>query len=105
MTYKLFLDDERDPSYKDYDAVVARNYDEFVEFITHETPNYISFDHDLGKSKTGYDAAKWLIEYDLDNDILDRDFTFYVHSQNPIGKKNIESILTSYLAQKFKELK
>lgn len=98
--YKLFLDDERDPTFKDYDAVVVRTYDEAVEYVTQfGLPSFISFDHDLGKNqKTGFDFAKWLVERDLDRNEMSNDtFSFYVHSQNPIGKANIEGLLLQYL--------
>ncbi|WP_449399682.1 cyclic-phosphate processing receiver domain-containing protein [Chryseobacterium wanjuense] len=60
------------------------------------------FDHDLADEhylkpdsqefveKTGYDCAKWLIEYCMDN-YLDLP-KFYCHSMNPVGKENIESL-------------
>ena len=69
-------------------------------------PDVISFDHDLGdehytnnsninysefKEKTGYDCAKWLIDYCIDND-LDFPKVIYIHSMNPYGSLNIESI-------------
>ena len=71
-------------------------------------PNFISFDHDLGKNEpTGYDIAKWLVEVDMGRNkkILDRaafhpDFDFYVHSKNPVGKANIEAYLNNYFKMK-----
>ena len=44
--------------------------------------------------KTGYDCAKWLVEYCLNND-LDLPFCF-VHSMNPVGKDNINHLLKNY---------
>lgn len=102
MTYKLFLDDERLPVEGNW--VVVRNYDAAVVAVeTLGMPYYISFDHDLGDSRTGYDFAKYLVEYDLLHDVWRKseDFSYYVHSQNPIGKENIERYLESYLLQKF----
>ena len=101
--------------------VIVRNYDEFVKVISERgLPKHISFDHDLGESayseyrramfvdndrvfkynnikeKTGYHAAKWLIDYCIDNEL--KTFpTFTVHSMNPIGKTNIVSLISSYL--------
>lgn len=90
----LFLDDERMPN--DERAVIVRSFDEFRDhIIAHGMPKFISFDHDLGHGLTGFDCAKWLVEYHLDNG---GDFPHYhVHSQNPIGKKNIEEYLKGYL--------
>lgn len=116
MNKFLFLDDVRQPIHayhytlnKSYlmDWDVVTNYDEFIKYITNNgIPDVISFDHDLGdehytnnpnidytsfKEKTGYDCAKWLIDYCIDND-LDFPKVIYIHSMNPYGSLNIESI-------------
>ena len=104
---KIYLDDLRTPTEK-FDFVV-RNYDEAIEVIKkYGVPNYISFDHDLGVDdegellKSGYDLAKWIVESDLNGSYkLPSNFTYKVHSQNPVGKKNIISLLNAYL--KYKE--
>ena len=100
MTYKLFLDDERFPV--DDSWVIVRSYDEAVSYVKeHGMPSFISWDHDLGdKSLTGHDFAKWLVDYDLDNDLITKDFSFYVHSANPVGAANIKNLLDSYLSYK-----
>lgn len=65
MTYRLFLDDIRNPldaysytgfvSYRDDHWKVVRNYDQFVDYITrnyekHDAmPSIIGFDHDLAE--------------------------------------------------------
>ncbi|WP_157279214.1 cyclic-phosphate processing receiver domain-containing protein [Aliarcobacter butzleri] len=101
--YTMFLDDIRTPKEK-FD-VITRSYDEAVNFVKENgIPNFISFDHDLGCDdkgnilKSGYDFAKWLVEQSL-NEVLEfpKDFTFQVHSANPIGRNNINSILNNYL--------
>jgi hypothetical protein len=48
----------------------------------------------LGEGKTGLDCAKFLVEYCLDNQI--HKINFQVHSQNPVGKENIESLLNNF---------
>ena len=119
MTWNLFLDDERNiadvtwapwqvqEKYRNEEWVIARSYgDAIIEVLNRGFPSYVSFDHDLGHDKyTGYDLAKQLVE----NDIISGDkesrtaykffenFAFYVHSQNPIGKANIEGLLNNYL--------
>ena len=106
--YKMYLDDIRDP--KNNFDVIVRSYDEAVEYILkNDIPNFISFDHDLGLEnngivvKSGYDLAKWLVEQSLDGNLkFPNDFSFSVHSANPIGKNNIESILNNYLLFKVK---
>lgn len=117
---RLFLDDERFPQtalrgglvdfdvdlYKnDSDWFIARNYDEFVDYIIKNgMPEYVSFDHDLAdikynmgkmsfsyREKTGYDCAKWLADYCYDNGFkLPK---YQVHSANSVGKKNIQDYL------------
>lgn len=118
MTWNLFIDDEREladvtwapwqvrEKYRNEDWVVVRSYaDAMVEVLNRGFPSFVSFDHDLGHEKyTGYELAKQLIE----NDIISGDkesrrgykfpenFGFFVHSQNPIGKANIEGLLNGY---------
>jgi hypothetical protein len=103
MTYRLFIDDERDPT--DGEWVVVRSVEDAIAVIEAQgAPSYISFDHDLGENKkTGHDLARWLIDWDIKNDVLTpANFSYYVHSQNPIGKANIEGIFASYF--RFKSL-
>jgi len=115
---KLFLDDIRNPKdgiglvpsimnkfYFENDWNVVRSYDEFIDFIkTNGVPKFISFDHDLSDEhynnnilsdsyveKTGFECAKWLVDFCLDN--TKQLPEFMVHSANPVGKKNIESYL------------
>ena len=92
MSYKLFLDDMRNP----YDIhwvpkvknqqgwYIVRNYEQFKEhIILYGLPALVSFDHDLhdshyeamiresngeqnvdyGSVKTGYDCVKFLVDY------------------------------------------
>lgn len=104
VSTKMYLDDLRTPI-EEFDFIV-RSYDEAIATIKkHGVPNFISFDLDLGTDengtllKTGYDLAKWLVNSDLDDIYkLPSNFRFKVHSQNPVGKQNIISILDSYLA-------
>ncbi|MDR6465701.1 cyclic-phosphate processing receiver domain-containing protein [Chryseobacterium sediminis] len=113
----LFLDDIRYPveayHYTKQDIFlrndwhIVRNYEQFVNRILEKgLPEMISFDHDLADEhylkhdsqefveKTGYDCAKWLVEYCMDN-YLDLP-KFYSHSMNPVGKENILSLLKNF---------
>ena len=89
---KLFLDDLRTvPNGFSF----VKSYLEFTDFILRNgLPDFISFDHDLGEEKTGYDCAKWLVEYCMDNNL--RIPKFFVHSQNPVGKENIQILLDNF---------
>lgn len=119
--YNLFLDDVRIPkdiyNFINFKWTIVRSYKEFVEIITRNgLPSLISFDHDLAddhykqlkdidyskyKEKTGLHCAKWLIDYCLDNSL--KLPTCLVHSANPAGRQNINSILDNF--KKFQENK
>ena len=112
---KLYLDDIRIPQTEGWDIV--RNYDDFVAWIRlNGVPDEVSFDHDLGEdvakekvangmskrkareekkyTKSGYDCAKWLVEYCIKNNLPYLP-EYNVHSANPVGKANIESYLSN----------
>lgn len=89
---KLYLDDLR-PTPDGHKGV--RSYTEFVNYITdHGLPDFISFDHDLGLEESGYDCAKWLVNYCLDHNFQLPKYD--AHSQNPVGKENILSLLQNF---------
>jgi hypothetical protein len=93
--YRLFLDDERFPA--DDGWIIVRSFDEAVSTITRMgIPTHISFDHDLGSDKTGMDVAKWLCDHALDNNFDLSSMTYYVHSQNPVGRDNIQFYLDNF---------
>lgn len=102
MSYYLFLDDERYPPDDGKLWHIARTMDDVKWLFERKgCPSFISFDHDLGDDQpSGMDIAKWIIESDLDCEIIPPNFAFYVHSQNPVGKANIEGLLNQYLAQR-----
>lgn len=100
MTWRLFIDDERFPSDKDEDMIIARTIDEVENLIAElGMPTFISFDHDLGdNTPDGYEITKRLVEFDMDGYAkFPVGFDFFVHSQNPRGKENIEQYLGSYM--------
>lgn len=123
MSYHLLLDDIRNledvknykllPNVESSKWIIVRSYKEFVDIITlRGVPQFVSLDHDLAdihyghglnndeipynsyKEKTGYDAAKWLVNYCMERGI--KHPPYVVHSMNPIGKSNIESYIESY---------
>lgn len=104
---KLFLDDIRDVQnvYGDKNTgwVIVRTFEEFKSAITKnyestgEYPEMISFDHDLGVNETGYDCAKWFVDYYMDNGKLNsRIPDILIHSWNPVGAKNIREYLNNF---------
>ena len=107
MTYRMFVDDVRDPDWvyagQDVsDWQVCRTVEEAQNVISDlGWPCWISFDHDLGDNiPTGYDLAKWLVEQDLDGDLMPVNFSYAVHSANPVGAANIHGLLSGYLRHK-----
>lgn len=96
--YKLFLDDERYPAEDLLEWRIARNFDDACWYIRNMgMPTHISFDHDLGspQNRTGHDFAKWLVNHMLDNQIK-MEWTWYVHSMNPVGAENIRKYLECF---------
>lgn len=100
----MFIDDEREPPEDGNSWVVCRNIHEFIRHIyDNGWPNFISFDHDLGIDRmnairaNGDMIAKELINMDMYEGGMPDDFSFYVHSQNPIGAENIRARLNGYL--------
>ena len=98
MTYKLFIDDERFPT--DSTCVIARSSHEAMQVvITRGIPDVILFDHDLGSDDTSMVFLHAFIDHVLGNGILfPRDFTYSIHSQNPVGSENIKSLMNSFLS-------
>lgn len=94
---KLYIDDLRQPP--DNTWVVTRSYQETVDYIElNGLPATISFDHDLGLEESGYDIAKWIVEKVLDKEVdMPDDFAYKIHSANPVGAKNIHSLLSNFL--------
>ena len=106
MKKLLWLDDYRNPFENDwivfspidkpFDVIWIKSYSEFVNWIQQNgLPDGICFDHDLGEEKTGYDCAKWLVEYCLDN--KQRPPKYNIQSANPVGKENISGLFKSFL--------
>lgn len=93
MTYKLFIDDERDPILTDW--VIARTSANAIVIVKSKgIPVEIAFDHDLGGEDTSVEFLHWLAYFMLDNKVkLPKSFKYSVHSQNPIGVKNIHSFM------------
>lgn len=103
IRYSLFIDDERDPPRNDgRNWIVARDYlDVMLSLRRNGMPGYISFDHYLGENqKTGHDIAKMLVDLDLGGDpefAIPEGFSYCVHSQNPVGRDDIDGLLGRYL--------
>lgn len=87
---KLYIDDER-PCPTGW--VLVGDYDtafyiltSFRNMITH-----VSFDHDLGEKKTGYDLICLLETMQEEGDTIPEHLA--CHSRNPVGRKRIEQVI------------
>lgn len=93
MTYKLFIDDERYPpaSWLDSTTIICRSSKEAIDCINERgLPEFISFDHDLGGDDTAMRVVNQLETLCCDYGMkFPESFAFTVHSQNPVGARNI----------------
>lgn len=96
--YCLFIDDEREPVRADY--LVVRSSAAAIETVLQRgMPVDISFDHDLGGDDTTMRFLLWLTDQLLDEKLqFPGGFCFSVHSQNPVGARNIKERMQSLLA-------
>jgi hypothetical protein len=132
MKTRIYLDDIRTPV--DRDWIIVRNFEDFtlkVREIGLANIGLISLDHDLGDSamkeyfdnvspnykldythiqeKTGYDAAKWIVNYFYTMNIERIEMPrsrktgpiqfplICTHSANPIGAANIMGYINNFL--------
>ena len=102
----------------DFKITWVKNADDFVNYITENgLPELVCFDHDLGRDVVdekvangmsrrqaqiqrretvdGYDCAKWLVDYCVDND--EPLPTYLIQSANPVGVVNINTYLQNFL--------
>lgn len=94
----LFLDDERTPR-TNRPWIIARSFHEATNLCLFRCPDHISFDHDLGEhSPSGMQFARYLVERDMATPgYIPENFTYDVHSANPVGRDNIIGLLNNYL--------
>jgi hypothetical protein len=101
----------------EFNITWVKSYDEFTNWIKKNgLPSLICFDHDLGEdvakgrvskgmskrqarilkreTLSGFDCAKWLIEFCLDNLINAPEFK--IQSANPVGAENIKGLIENF---------
>lgn len=95
--YKLFIDDERFPTTPDW--FVARTSEQAITAVkNYGFPKEIAFDHDLGNDDTAINFLNFLPNYFIDNDCkFPTGFKYSIHSQNPVGRENIDSKMKQLL--------
>lgn len=93
---KLWIDDERLPP--DEFEAWCTNASDAKKFLISHWPQIevISFDHDLGDDErgTGYDVIKFMEEQVHKHGWIP-DMEFRIHTQNPVGRKNISAGIAS----------
>jgi len=102
--FKIWLDDERNPKEKIIQDNFGANGDEIwiktaealIVLIKQNIVESVSFDHDLGENnisinKNGYDVALLIEELAYNNEI--DPISWKIHTQNPVGRKNIENAM------------
>lgn len=97
--YKLFIDDERFPV--EEDCVIVRSSKDAMGIVkARGIPVEFQFDHDLGCSDTTMVFLGMLLEYMLDNKLqFPYGFKYFIHSQNPVGARNIRSKMDAMIGE------
>lgn len=111
--WRLFLDDERVPTYLATPALLARGMDPTGpwEVARNEweaqamvclwgLPAVLSLDHDLGERQEtgdGHGLCLWLAERHLDGLVDLKKMRYQVHSSNPVGAQNMAGVLDGVL--------
>lgn len=100
----MFLDDERHPPEDGQDWVICRSHAAAVAEILYrkQLPKFVSFDHDIGPGPDGLKVAHHLCDLDAFSDHFEfpQGFDWFAHSQNPVGRDNINGYLTGYFEWK-----
>ena len=97
MSYKLFIDDERCPTTPDW-MIARTSYDAIWMVENYGMPTEIAFDHDLGGEDTTMVFLKWLEQKLMEEFVaFPTNFKYSIHSQNPIGAKNIKLYMEDLL--------
>ena len=104
----LWLDDLRTPDnfhldrfspidcdLDELDVTWVKTEEEFKSYIQDKgLPVGICFDHDLGPGGSGYECAKFLVEYCLTHNLYTP--LYEIQSMNPVGKRAIDCLLSNY---------
>lgn len=90
---KLYLDDKRTPQTSLGWDIICRTAESAMQIVKTGVVTEISFDHDLGAGRSGYDVAL-LIEFLASKKLIPK-MKWNVHSSNPPGANNIRLAMTS----------
>lgn len=99
MSYNLFIDDERFPPNDGREWVIARSSQEAIfTVVARGVPIFVSYDHDLGGDDTSIRFITWMIDRYLDGELGTFPVDYAIHSQNPVGARNIAELLRGFIA-------
>ena len=95
---KLWIDDCRPSPNNDW--IIAKNSEQAISIIKYSgLPNTIALDHDLGGDDTAMIVVHFIINSWLDKELsIPNNFRYSIHSQNPVGAKNIQITMENFLA-------
>jgi len=87
----IWLDDERDPNNTKIQELFGaepgmiwcKTADSAISRLKSNSVDWISLDHDLGTTATGYDVAKWIEERAHSGELFPLAWT--IHSANVVG--------------------
>jgi len=91
--FKIFLDDEREPSYvyqNEADWILVKTPEEAIEYLRTNNVSHISLDHDLGLTdeRTGYTIILW-----IENEVAVNGFVppiILIHTANNAAREKME---------------
>lgn len=96
MKTTLFLDDERQPP-GEPGTMLVRTPEQFLDMVSRYKFDIWSLDHDLGVEYTdGYRLLKLCTELEF----IQWPESIICHSQNPVGKKQIQNFIQFLWDQK-----
>jgi hypothetical protein len=95
----VWLDDERDPNHPkvqelfgaEAGMIWVKTADAAISRLKTNSVVWISLDHDLGTTATGYDVAKWIEERAFSGELLPLRWT--IHSANVVGTRAMRHAL------------
>lgn len=95
---KIYVDDLRNPeNYNLRNYILARTVDAAIELLSTNKIEFASLDHDMGD---GEKDGTYLINYIEENNLWPTEGV-HVHSQNPVGRRNMEAAIKKHYGRTF----
>jgi len=99
---KVYVDDIRNLPYTlcVNDWILARSYDEAIEYLKTGEVTELSLDHDLGEGPSGYDILLWIEEKVVKEEFIPP--TIYIHTMNSAARYKMKQVVDSILRHRRK---